>query len=491
MLDWRLLKIRKGRTMTEPMNSSDLVSQQPYDVQLQNFEANLLDFLARQGLPTQSVLVSVDERVTVFRNVTQVLMKISDDQKPRSVYISKFIAAVASGLFDAALNYLWDETILELRSRVSQYDISYFYDNSVSPEKRKKLNNEDDLVKVDDSELIEGSRKIGLISDLGFKHLDFIRYMRNWVSAAHPNQNELTGLQVITWLETCVKEVISLPLSNGAVEIRKLLKNIKTNSISDTDAKQIGSFFINLTQEQANNLVAGFFGIYTRSDTTSQVTENIHRLLPYLWDRVDEQTRQQFGIKYGRFIANNDQDEASLARQFLEVVSGTSYIPDTLRAAEIDTDIDNLLSAHRGINNFYSEPLFARALQRVVGDEGNVPTQVKEKYTLAIVEVFLTNGNGIAWNADPIYLSMINHFDASQALTTVLSFDNPQISKKLQHSLCQERYRELLQIMKVKTSAPAVKELINEIEKYKGPLDKLQNQSNFIRKLENFKKIIG
>jgi hypothetical protein len=117
------------------------------------------------------------------------------------------------------------------------------------------------------------------------------------VSAAHPNQNELTGLQVISWLETCIKEVISLPLSNVTVEIKQLLANIKANNVSDTEARQIASFFLNLTQEQANNLASGFFGIYTRLDTTPQTRQNIHRLLPYLWDRVDEQARQQFGIK--------------------------------------------------------------------------------------------------------------------------------------------------------------------------------------------------
>jgi len=215
--------------MVDQVKSAGLVSQQNHDIELHNFEENLLNFLKEQGLPTQSVLVSVNERVKVFKNIADVLTKITAEQKPRSVYISKFIAAIASGLFDAALNYLWDETIIELRRRVAQYDLSYFYDNAVSnPENRRNLNNEEDLIKINDSELIDGSRKIGLISELGFKHLDYIRYMRNWVSAAHPNQNELTGLQVISWLETCIKEVISLPLSNVTVEIKRLLANIKT-----------------------------------------------------------------------------------------------------------------------------------------------------------------------------------------------------------------------------------------------------------------------
>ena len=478
--------------MVNQVKSSGLVSQQNYDIQLDNFEANLLNFLKEQGLPTQSVLVSVNERVTVFKNIADVLTKITDEQKSRSVYISKFIAAIASGLFDAALNYLWDETIIELRRRVAQYDLSYFYDNAVSnPENRKNLKNEDDLIKINDGELIDGSRKIGLISELGFKHLDYIRYMRNWVSAAHPNQNELTGLQVISWLETCVKEVISLPLSNVTVEIKRLLANIKTNNVSDTEARQIASFFLNLTQEQANNLASGLFGIYTRLDTTPQTRQNIHRLLPHLWDRVDEQARQQFGIKYGRFVANNAQEEAKLSRQFLELVSGTSYIPDGLRAADIDTVIDNLLLIHRGWNNFHNEAPFAMALLPLIGENGQVPVQISNKYVLALVEVYVTNGNGVAVNAEPIYMSLIERFDSTQALIAILSFNNTIIATKLQHKLCQKKYRELVEIMKVKVSAPAVKELIDEIEKYRGPLDKLKSESKFKNKVDNLQKILG
>ncbi|NEU82908.1 hypothetical protein G1O98_28715 [Nostoc sp. UIC10630] len=473
------------------MDSSDIITQQSYSSQLNNFEAGVLGFLTEQGLPTDSVLVSVNERVIVFKNLADVLSKINDEQKPRSVYISKYIAAVASGLFDAALNYLWDETILELRKRVSQYDISYFYDNAVnSPEKRKSLNSEDDLVKVNDSELIEGGRKIGLISEIGYKHLDTIRYMRNWVSAAHPNQNEITGLKLVSWLETCIIEVISLPLSNGTIEIQKFLKNIKENNISESNARQIAAFFIELNQEQTNNLASGLFGIYTRLDTTPQTRQNLHRLIPYLWDRVDEQARQQFGTKYGRFVANNDQLEAKLALEFLEIVSGKSYIPEALLSAEIDTAVDNLLNAHRGWDNFNNEPPFAKALETLINDRGQVPLQIREKYVLGLVEVFLTNGNGISRNAETSYKSLIERFDTTQAVMVILSFNNTMVASKLQHNLCQNKYHELLNMMKLKVSAPAVKELIDEIQKYKGPLHRLREQSDFKKKVDIMRKII-
>jgi len=310
------------------------------------------------------------------------------------------------------------------------------------------------------------------------------------VSAAHPNQNEITGLQLTSWLETCIKEVISLPLSNVTIEIQKFLKNIKINHISESDARQIAAFFVELTQEQTNNLASGLFGIYTRLDTTPQTRQNLHRLIPYLWDRVDEQARQQFGIKYGRFVANNDQLEAKLSLEFLEIVSGKSYIPETLLAAEIDTAVDHLLNAHRGWDNFNNEPPFAKALETLINDRGQVPLQIRDKYVLGLVEVFLTNGNGVSRNAEASYKSLIERFGTTQAVMAILSFNNTIIASKLQHSLCQTKYRELLKMMKLKVSAPAVKELIDEIENYKGPLHRLKEQSDFKKKIDNMRKII-
>ena len=473
-------------------NSSDIVIKQSYDIQLLEFEKGVLGFLASYGLPTESILVSVDERKRVLQNFDAVMSLLSDDKKQKSLYISKFIAATASGLFDAALNFLWNETISELRLRVAHYDLSYFYEIAVpSTDRRKNLNNADDLVKIDDSELIYGAKEIGLLSDLGFRHLDYIRFMRNWVSAAHPNQNEVTGLQLISWLETCIKEVVLLPISPVVGDINRLLGNIKAHSISDDEARDVGAFFLELTQDQVNNLASGFFGLYTRPDTTPTTRQNIHRLLPLLWDRVDEQTRELFGVKFGKFVADNDQDKSKLARQFLELVSALPYMPDVLRAAEIETALQNLLSAHRNMNNFYNEPPFARQLQRIVGQVGNVPPQIYKKYVLGLVEVFLTNGNGIAWNADPIYRSLIELFDYKQAFIAILSFTDGNIASTLQFTLCQEQYLKLLDILKTKISAPALKELIEEIENYKGSLELLKKDFGFKRKIANLSKILN
>jgi hypothetical protein len=473
------------------IKSNTEVKAVSYDVQLRDFENGLQSFLATHNLPTEGIFVGIPERTNVFKNVDTVLDQVGYAEKEKSIYLSKFIAGVASGLFDAALNYLWDETILQIRKRVIQYDIEYFYDNAVlNVDRRKKLKDESDLTKVDDYDLIKGAKEIGLISDLGFKHLEYINYMRNWASAAHPNQNEITGLQLVSWLETCVKEVITLPISDITIQIKQLLVGVKNTTISDTEAQEISVFTTELTQEQIDNLASGFFGIYVKTDTDSQTHQNINKLLPFIWGRVDEDNKQTFGLKYANFVASNSQTEKKLARQFLQVVDAESYIPDDLRAIEIETAIENLLSAHRGFNNFYNEPSFASQLKRIVGEPLKVPKAINKRFVMAIVEVFLTNGNGVASGANTIYEEILSNLDAHQANIAALSFSDTKISSRLQFSLCQRKFKELLTIVKPSITSPPVNDLIQKIEAFKGNPSRLMSDKTIKTSFDNLKTLL-
>ncbi|APU69405.1 hypothetical protein [Christiangramia flava] len=481
----------KEENKPEIVKVSTEIKTVSYDVQLRDFENGLQNFLATHNLPTEGIFVGIPERTNVFKNVDTVLDQVGYAEKEKSIYLSKFIAGVASGLFDAALNYLWDETILQIRKRVIQYDIEYFYDNAVTNvDRRKKLKDESDLTKVDDYDLIKGAKEIGLISDLGFKHLEYINYMRNWASAAHPNQNEITGLQLVSWLETCVKEVITLPISDITIQIKQLLVGVKNTSISDKDAQEISVFTTELTQEQIDNLASGFFGIYVKPDTDSQTHQNINKLLPFIWGRVDEDNKQTFGLKYANFVASNSQTEKKLARQFLQVVDAESYIPDDLRAIEIETAIENLLSAHRNFNNFYNEPSFARQLKRIVGEPLKVPKAINKRFVMAIVEVFLTNGNGVATGANTIYEDILSNLDAHQANIAALSFSDTKISSRLQFSLCQRKFKELLNIVKPSITSPPVNDLIQKIEDFKGNPSRLMNDKTIKTSFENLKTLL-
>jgi hypothetical protein len=265
---------------------------------------------------------------------------------------------------------------------------------------------------------------------------------------------------------------------------------VKSTIISQNEAQEIAVFFTDLTQEQVNNLVSGFFGIYTKIDTESQTLQNINRLLPLIWDRVDEDTRDTFGLKYGNFVANNFQHEKKLSRDFFQLVNAESYIPDDLRVVEIETAIDNLASSHRGFNNFYNEPTFARQLYRIVGNPPRLPKSLNRKYVYTIVEAFLTNGYGVAGYAEKIYIDLLSQLNSIQANIAVLSFNDIVISSKLQHDLCGEKFRELIEILKPIITTPVVNDIVEKIDRFSGRLENLKYDKSLMNSVSSLKLLL-
>lgn len=449
---------------------------------LQRFEHVLLEQLAAAGLPTDDVLVDLDEREQALATFSTALRRLPPEERGRSIYVSKMIAAAAAGLFDAALNYLWNETVRELRRRVAGYDLAYFFEIAVpSPDRRKHLSSEDDLSKVDDIDLLRAARQIGLVSDTGHAQLDHIRYMRNYASAAHPNQVELSGLQLASWLETCIRQVITLPYDTITAETGRLLSNIKSTRLDQSEVIGTSAFFEDLPTGRADALGAGLFGLYVDPTRTPVIGDNVRLLWPALWPNTSEEARQGFGLRYGRFRASADLTQARAARELLELVGGTAYLPEKERAVEVDAAVDALLAAHHGYSNFHSEPAPARALAILIGERGEVPTAVHGKYLRALVEVFLGNSYGVSYAAMPTYRDLLERLDSAQAGVALRAFMDRDISVKLWGSTGRTQWRALLDILEPKLTAPADRELVAAVRSFTGTPDQLSSDTRIRR----------
>ncbi|MFC7483143.1 hypothetical protein ACFQX7_28370 [Luedemannella flava] len=248
-----------GRTGT------DVVAPGSVMTDLQRFESVVRAQLAEVGLPSGAVFVDVNERATMLTAVPNVLANLDGPTLGRSFYISKMIAAVAVGLFDAALNYLWDELVNELRRRVAGFDLNYFYDIAAgSSDLRKHLKDESDLNKVEDFSLLRAALEIGLLTDVGYQRLDHIRFMRNHASAAHPNQVTLTGLDLANWLQICIREVITAPPDTVTATTGRLLANIKKERLDPHAVRDAAAFFDQLPGDRPDTLANGLFGLYRR-----------------------------------------------------------------------------------------------------------------------------------------------------------------------------------------------------------------------------------
>lgn len=226
------------------------------------------------------------------------------------------ILAGAAGLFDAALSYLWDETITQLRDRVADFDVAYFFDLAeADPARRASLQTRDDLSKINDAALLDAAKKIQLISDVAHQQLTHINYMRNHASAAHPNVEKLTGLKLADWLQTCIREVMQLKTRPVVAEIGRLLHNVKAAALADAELKNAATFFDGLPQEQANNLANGLFGIYTPPTADPHVLDNVRLLWPEPLVVHQRGHPPRARRKLARFRANADKDRADRAKE--------------------------------------------------------------------------------------------------------------------------------------------------------------------------------
>ncbi|WP_146077409.1 hypothetical protein [Rathayibacter rathayi] len=442
---------------------------------LERFEQLILDQLAAAGLPNDSVFVSVNERRRMLGNVGDAIERLSFDQRSGSRYISKMVAAAAAGLFDAALNYLWDETVGELRRRVAGFDLTYFFDIAVkNSDLRKHLKNVEDLARIDDASLLQAAREIGLLTDIGYQRLDNIRYMRNHASVAHPNQVELTGLDLANWLETCVIQVITTPPDTITADTKKLLSNIRKDLLGQGAVDSAAAFFGELPQDRADTLADGLFGLYVAPARTPTVADNVRMLWPELWPHVSEERRNGYGIRHGRFAASADTDQSTAARELIDLVDGASYLPEATRAVEIDSALDELRSAHVGMDNFYTESAPARRLSSLVGASGKIPESISAKYVRTLVKVYLGNGYGTAFSAEPDYRRLLEALDVKLARIALRAFTEESISNVLATRTGSRKWTELLSIIEPKLTAKDDRALLDAVRGFSGDASRLR-----------------
>ncbi len=451
-------------------NGIVVTSQSQVATGVDQFSTGLSVYLTELGLPNDNVLVPVPERSRVINNLPEVISLVDSRQRNTSIYLSKFIAACGAGLFDAALNFIWDETVVSLRKKVIQFDLEYFYDSVVIDEnRRKKLNGEEDLVKLDEWELVRGCHLTGILSDIGFKHLDYIRDMRNWASAAHPNQNDLTGFQLISWLETCIKEVIGKEPEGPVIEIKRFLGCIRNNNLTLTDALPINTGIEHLPSDLGTSLLRTLFGMYTGKSASVQLKNNIKLVCSTAWNITPDEVKYECGFKYATFASNAELERRDSAREFLTLVHGLPFLPSDTLAVELSEKINNLYTAHTGFNNFHNEPSHARVLDSYVSATGSIPDSVRKNYVKTVVMSKIGNGHGVSSMSTSYYDSMLQKFGESEIKEFVSLLEDREFSSRITLTSCGARYKTLATYFLSRTTNQISQQAIQAIGQATGP----------------------
>lgn len=428
------------------VGSQAIVVTRQLETSIQGFNAPLAEFLAKLGLPTQLVLVDFAERRFVLQSLQQTLEVLPYDERARAYYLSKFSVSVAVGLFDAALNFLWDETILALRRLALSIDLSYFFDTAEKRESyRAKLQTPDDLASLEDLTLIDTCARVGLLSDVNRERLRHVNYMRNHASAAHPNQNDLTGQEMIAWLSNCLRYAITARPDHTVIETKQLLANIRSGPIPAADIPVIGAEFDNFTQERTDDFIWTLFGLYVDPEQKPETRANIAGLGPYVWTHASEDRRYQIGARHAYFLKHADQQRKIFADEFLARVNGQQYRSEDVLAPELLDKLRSLMAAHNSLNNFYNEWPHAASLQASLPASGVVPRAARVEWVKTITKCHIGNGygnrGGVDVNADSYYQSYIAGFGEQDVVIFLQSFSDSAFTVDLGRPQADARAR--------------------------------------------------
>ena len=358
------------------------------NTQLSNQMTQFEELLISMGLPSENIIASIEERENIMSMLPSLIQKLPSEQKRNATYLSRFVAGSAIGLFDAALNYVWDEVVVNLRRKITYYGIDIFFDNAVGAKVRDQYKSEEDLAGIKDKTMLETCKKLEWISDIVYRKLCHILDTRNQIGASHPNTYTINSYELLGWLQTCVTEVINDKPSPSAIQVRTLIENIKINT-EPLDLTTIHSFesaVKELSSSMASNLLTSLFGLYISNSTSNEVRNNILSLSKIIWKYCKSETKYDLGEKKELYRVNLDKAKEDLAYTFFEKCDGLSYLSLTERSLQLSTLCDDLLNAHNSWDNFYHEPPIAKDIMKYIKTSNDIPTERTEKLIRTFTE---------------------------------------------------------------------------------------------------------
>ena len=227
----------------------------------------MLDELTAALGVNRSVVALDDQIKEVWSRLPRLLRRIPPELRDEKVV--KVCVAVASGLFDAAINYIWNATIVELRRRVVGFGIE------VIPQILDDRSfDEDSLMDLKDSELLELCLKLNLISEQGFFFLDQSRATRNAYSVAHPSDGDVDEDELVNFINRCQKYALSATRNPQGVDTRKLLQSMGMGRFTNDQVEEWESRLRRTFDAQRELIFGMLHGIFCDPDSGEETRVN-------------------------------------------------------------------------------------------------------------------------------------------------------------------------------------------------------------------------
>jgi hypothetical protein len=388
----------------------------------------------------RSVLADDESIAHAWISLPRILGRIPAEL--RSDMLVRLCVAVATGLFDAAINYAWNAAVSELREKVRRFGLT------VVPQITGQAFDEKALQDLKDAELLNLCLKLNLISEDGFFFLDQCRDTRNNFSAAHPTMGSLDENEFLAFFNRVAKHALANERNPRGVDIQAFINAVKATRFNDTQFETWRDRLAQTFDAQRELLFGTLHGIYCDPASGEEARLNALRVCGAFTSTMTPKALSDLVDRHQDYRAKGDEPRHKASQQFFERLNMLGFLGDAEIHAMITTAAKNLLSVHESFNNFYNEPPFADRLANIV-TQNRVPSSAQYEYVEAVITCATGNRYGVSNAAMPAYEKMIKSFSPSEIKVMLeLPSSGNILSRRLKaFESCKSRFTELVYLL--------------------------------------------
>lgn len=351
--------------------------------------------------------------------------------------------SVAVGLFDSAINYIWNVSIVELRTRIKRFGL-----NVVQQVIGDSSFDENALYDLKDAELLDLCLKLNLITEDGFFFLDQCRDIRNNFSAAHPTIGKLDDHECLSFINRCAKYALGNEINPVGVDIQGFITAIKGGKFSHEQLSVWKDRLEKTHQAQRDLLFGTLHGMYCDPSSSEDVRQNALSIIKKFLPNFTPKIKSELIDRHQDYIAKGDDTRHNASQLFFENLGLLKLLGDSERHAMISIACKKLMGVHQAFDNFYNEPPFAERLNSLAGQSA-VPETAKEEFVVTVMTCAVGNSYGVSHAAIPFYNQMILGFSPAEIAIMLQLPDSKTIvgNRIKNYRRCEDSFRNLVKIL--------------------------------------------
>ena len=357
-----------------------------------------------------------------------------------------------AGNYELASSFIWLRSMALLKKQLASLGNEFIGELLQRPD----IDEYSDInAVVSDSEAISLAHDLGIITPLQTMRLLHSQAIVNHFSAAENDpavdENEvMTREEAVSCLRVCVQGVLGHENIGAAEDFKRFRNKLESETFTanSPEVLKLGTspyFFV----KTAISILLSIFKT-GKGAQLEHAARNALLIVPKFWANLKAPERWQIGQAYAVEFSEGRTDSVKALHAVLLAVRGFDFVPENLRSATFVRVASSVISAHQGMNNFYTEP---PAMRELASLGTSIPGPALATCMTAVLCVKIGNFYGTAHAAQPYADQVVAGLSPDRwvyYLNERLDQDRVVLSE-LQHDRPAKRWITLLSGLQVET----------------------------------------